>query len=295
MKTFSSGESRPIIIIAAARSGTKMLQAALSVAPGIASFPYEIDYTWKYGNYHIDHDELTREHVTEDIQNFIRTQFSKLLKKSDAKRVLEKTVANSLRVDFVRAVFPECLIVHLFRDGRDVAASAKLYGQSQGPKEDVLKKLAEVPIKAWPYLFHEVRGFASLYANRLLFKKDHLKSWGPRFIGIDEAFQKYSIIEVCGIQWARCVELSLAQLSSLKENEDYINLRYEDLVQNPVHELKRVAEFLKIENFDPIKDYAETRIKDSYIGSWRTRLSEEEKEKLLPVIDRYLKALGYVD
>ena len=120
----------PVIIIAAARSGTKMLRAALAASPVFVDFPYDINYVWKYQNYDINHDELTEENLTPTIKKFIRNRFEKLVLKKDSKRVLEKTVSNSLRVDFVRAVFPKCKIIHLYRDGHDVAADARLCWQS---------------------------------------------------------------------------------------------------------------------------------------------------------------------
>jgi hypothetical protein len=113
MKTFTFEKESPIIIIAAARSGTKMLRAALAASPEFVDFSYDINYIWKYGNYHIPHDELTEDNLTDDVRKFIRKRFQKLLVKSNAKRVLEKTVSNSLRVDFVREVFPNSKIIHL--------------------------------------------------------------------------------------------------------------------------------------------------------------------------------------
>ena len=193
MKTFTFEKESPIIIIAAARSGTKMLRAALAASPEFVDFSYDINYIWKYGNYHIPHDELTEDNLTDDVRKFIRKRFKKLLVKSNARRVLEKTVSNSLRVDFVREVFPNSKIIHLYRDGRDVAADAKLCWESSmfsariQPKSDLFKKVVEFPIDAaWPYLI----SYVSTYATRLLAKEKHVRSWGPRFKAIEEAIRQ---------------------------------------------------------------------------------------------------------
>jgi hypothetical protein len=284
----------PIIIIAAARSGTKILRAVLAKSSHIVDFRYDINYIWKYGNYHIQHDELTTENSTPAIRKFIREKFNKLLLKSDAKRVLEKTVSNSLRVDFVRAVFPGCKVVHLYRDGRDVAADARLCWQSSAfsgriqSKRDVIRKIMAFPVvRAWPYL----ASYLSTYAKRLIGREKHVKSWGPRFKGIDEALEKFSLLEVCGIQWARSVELSLRSLSRLEEGADYINVRYEDLVRNSRTQLTRILDFLELEDSERVLEYGSKNLTDSYVGFSQRALTTDELTKLNPHIKESMKIL----
>ena len=64
--------SDPIIIIGAARSGTKILRAALSSHPEMVAIPYDINYVWKYDNYDIDHDELSMRDLFPANREFIR-------------------------------------------------------------------------------------------------------------------------------------------------------------------------------------------------------------------------------
>jgi hypothetical protein len=291
-----SEHSSPIIVIGAARSGTKMLRAALASTPELAAFRFDINYIWKYRNYEMPHDELTVEDLTVRIYRFIRARFRKLLMKSNSRRVLEKTVSNSLRVEFVRAVFPACKIIHIYRDGRDVAADARLCWQSSmfsdriQTKSDLCHKIMGFPLSAaWPYLLN----YVSVNTSRFFSKNRHVKSWGPRFKGIDDAIGKYSLLEVCGLQWKRSVEVSMDQLASLKYGYDYINVRYEDLVQSPVQELRKMADFLHIEDFALIEQYAQKNITTSYVGLWKKSLSSEELKALLPHIDRELHIVGY--
>jgi sulfotransferase family protein len=287
----------PVLIIAAARSGTKMLRAALAQSPELVEFPYDANYLWKFGHYGVDHDELMPQDATDSVVRFIRRQFDRRLDRSAAKRVLEKSVPNSLRVGFVRAVYPECKIIHLFRDGRDVTASARecwqssMFSQRIQSKRDLLKKIVEFPfLDAWPYLVH----YAGTYGRRLVARQTHVASWGPRFKGIDDAVRTRPLTEVCGLQWARCVERSLEDLSSLKEDIDYLHVRYEDLVARPVFELDRICRFADIGDPDPIRRFAEARITDRRIGSWRNAITGDELAKLLPIIDGPNKILGYV-
>jgi hypothetical protein len=289
-------QNQPIILIGAARSGTKILRAALAASSEVVDFPYDINYIWKYRNYDIQHDELTKENLTPTIEEFIRKEFGKLLSNNDAKRVLEKTVSNSLRVDFVRAVFPECKIIHLYRDGRDVAADARLCWQSSAlsgriqSKKDLIRKTMAFPFTAaWPYL----ASYIWTYAKRLIASEIHVKSWGPRFKEIDQALGKYTLLEVCGIQWAKSVEFSLRSLSKLKEGTNYINVRYEDLVRHSRTELLKILDFLELKDFRHVLRYSAKNITDSYIGFAQRVLTTDESMKLNPHINGSMKLLHY--
>jgi len=286
----------PIIIIGAARSGTKMLRAVLAASSEFVDFPYDINYIWKYGNYNIDHDELTPEDLSERTRAFIQNKFNKLLSQSSAKRVLEKSVPNSLRIGFVRAVFPDCKIIHLYRDGRDVAADARLCWQASATddmiqsKHDLFKKIIDFPyIFASPYLLNHLK----IYVSRKFSGKEHVSSWGPRFKGIRETIKEYSLLEVCGIQWSKSIESSLRDLLLLDEGNDFINIRYEDFVQEPLVELEKIRDFLQVDDFDSIMKSAEKVITPKFVGFWKETITQEEMNSLLPHIKKHLSELGY--
>lgn len=287
MKKYKS--ENPIIIIAAARSGTKMLRSALKASPEIVAFPYDINYIWKFGNFQIDHDELTPSDLNENITDYIHRQFFKILKNQKHKKIVEKTVSNSLRVDFVKAVFPGCKIIHLIRDGRDVAESSKRSWKAPLDIKYITKKALSFPIKdARKYLFQ----YLINNLTRFSYNKNKAKTWGPRFKGIDEAVKKYSLIETCGIQWLRCVKSTLNSLEKLN-SEEYIQVKYEDIVSNPTVELRKIADFLEIQDFDSMKRFAMREITDKNIGKWKINLSDEEKELLIPHIRSILIKLNY--
>jgi len=285
----------PVIIIAAARSGTKLLRAVLANSPEFIDFPYDMNYIWKYGNYHIPHDELAKEDITEETRRFIKDQFNKLLNKSNAKRVLEKSVPNSLRVDFVKSIFPECKMIHLYRDGRDVAVDSRQCWQSSmlsgniQSKTDLFNKIIHFPIvAAWPYLLN----YGLTYSKRLLKKEKQVESWGPRFEGIDEASERFSLLEVCGMQWAKSIEHCLSSFSRLEENVDYINVRYETLVRDPLTVLKTICDYLEISLNDSMAHFAKSQITDRYIGYWKENSTHPEMRSLMPHIEKCQKAIS---
>jgi hypothetical protein len=67
---------------------------------------------------------LTAEEFEEQITGFVTSVYRKLLTlKPSAHVVVDKNPAYSLHVDVVRRLFPDAAVLHIVRDGRDVAAS----------------------------------------------------------------------------------------------------------------------------------------------------------------------------
>lgn len=288
----------PVIIIAAARSGTKMLREVLCESSTLIEFPYDMNYIWLYGNYDKKHDELTRKDLTPKIQNYIRQCFEKLLKKSSADRVLEKSVPNSLRVEFVSDIFPDAQFIHLYRNGIDVSADAmqcwnsSMFSQRIQKKSDLFKKIITFPyISAFPYL----KDYLTNYLERLFSKEKFVQSWGPRYKGLTNDVEKLNLIEVCGIQWSRSVRCTMEQLSPMRENYNYINVQYENLVQNPPKELGRICNFINISDVDTVINYGQNNIRPDFIDFHKNVLSKEDKERLMPLIEPSLIELGYLE
>lgn len=70
-----------------------------------------------------DHDRLTASDATDRARSFYRRVVHLHQQRWDAPRFLSKRPANSLRIPFLNAIFPEATFVHLVRDGAAVSAS----------------------------------------------------------------------------------------------------------------------------------------------------------------------------
>jgi len=282
--------NHPVIILGAARSGTKILRATIASSSDFVCIPYDINYVWKYKNYHVNHDELIPDNLNNKIIEYIHKQFFRIIKNKKNKKMVEKTVSNSLRVDFVKKVFPDCKFIHIIRDGRDVAESSRRCWDAPLELNYLIKKALNFPLKDAPKYAIQ---FIKYNLNKFAFSKKKIKSWGPRFNGIDDIVKTHSLIELCGIQWLRCVESTLKSLEKLSRDE-YIQIKYEDLVQNPTKELRKIANFLEIRDFYSIKKFADKEIKSDNVGKWKKTLSEEEKRLLIPHIQSMLKRFNYL-
>jgi hypothetical protein len=63
---------RPLIVVGAGRSGTTLIRDTLMQHKDVASFEFEMNALWKYGNEHIDHDMLNvKRHYSHAVSDYI--------------------------------------------------------------------------------------------------------------------------------------------------------------------------------------------------------------------------------
>lgn len=280
---------KPIIVIGAARSGTKMLRAAIAAHPDVQAIPYDINYVWKYGNYDLEHDELGAERLHRSSVRYIRTFCGRFLTKTRARTIVEKTVSNTLRVGFVQSVFPDCRFVNLVRDGRDVAASARRMWKAPADTRSLIPKAMKFPLRAIPTYAAQ---YVKSYADRKISGAESLSSWGPRFQGIDEIVKSHPLIEVCGIQWKECVEKPRRDLEAVPADR-VLHLKYEEFVADPIEGTARIMEFLGLDMHPDVRAHAESVVVGTHVDKWKKNLSHQELDGLLPYISDTLEAEGY--
>lgn len=219
----------PIIVIGAARSGTKFLRDILASGEGTAVVPYDVNYVWRYGVESDLDDGLKPNALTEKRVNFIRSSLTRLANARREDILIEKTVANTLRIPFVEAVFPTARYVHIIRDGRDVVESAMRQWQSPPSWQNLSKKFREMPIRNLNYA---VWFAANLLKGRAFGRKGG-NVWGPRFAGIDEIVQNGPLAFVCAMQWHQCVTTAVKDLSELKNADNRVfQIKYESLISD---------------------------------------------------------------
>jgi hypothetical protein len=280
----------PIIIVGAGRSGTKLLRGILGLHPKLISFPYEINYIWRHSNVRWPTDELLPEHARPQVVQYIRRRFKRFASIGNDRRVVEKTCANSLRVEFVKSVFPGSFFIHLIRDGRAVAESARRRWQARPELGYMSKKLRWVPRTDLPWY---VARYVRCQLGRLASGDKACSSWGPRFNGLDELVKSTSLIEVCGLQWKACVQAAESSMKRLP-SEVTLTLRYEDIVEAPLFVMEKVFDKLKLWFAPVCRDYVERNVHKNKVNKWRDGLSHHDLDLLVPHIKSELVKHGYV-
>ena len=190
---------------------------------------------------------------------------------------------------YLRQLDGKMQIVHLVRDGRDVAASARRMWQKPMEVRRLLPKLVAFPVSALPD--YAVR-YARAYLRRLVDPEHRVESWGPRFSGIDDLARSVSLVELCGLQWQRCLERAEEQLAGLPPS-DVLEVRYEQLVREPEDTLARIMAFLELELTSQVRRYAREQVTTANVGKWRGQLDPGEQESLVSQIGPTLQRLGY--
>lgn len=279
---------RPILIVGAGRSGTKLLRRLVSSHPEVEAFPREINYIWRHGNADHPDDELTPAHARPEVVGYIRKRFARFREWNGAERICEKTCANALRVDFVRCVFPRAIVVHLVRDGRAVAESARRRWTATPPLSYLLEKARWIPVTDLPfYVFRYLKFQLSRGPGGV----KQQSSWGARFSGIDRAVSELPLLDVCALQWQACVRAVEDSFARMPDDLK-VTVRYRDLVTSPAETTRRLFSNLGLDWQVETREYVEREVRPQHLDKWRERLSSAEVERLRELIGDDLDRLG---
>ena len=286
-----SATSDPVIIIAAARTGSRLLRRIVALHRGMIEIPHDINYVWRHDSMRCADDALTADAAGPMVHRFVRDYFTRFARRAGGGRVVEKTVGNSLRVAYVRPIFPEARLIHLVRDGRDVVASA--YRQWQAPLRwrELWPKVQTFPW--WSARLYAGR-YAGHYLGRWLRRERGLRSWGPVYPGIAADVRNLSLHEVCARQWSMCVEASWRELQAVPRDL-WLQVRYEDLVRQPIATADRLARFLSLEATQDRDRFLAESVRVGSVGKWRDELTDAELARVMPLLEPQQTVLGYAE
>lgn len=255
-----------------------MLRDVLTSLPSVATWPCdEINLVWKHGNGHEPSDELTPAHARPEVCDYVRTRFARLRRRHRSAVVVEKTCANSLRVEFVRRVLPEATFVVITRDGVDAAASAVQRWHAPFDLRYSVSKArvappADLARQGWRLLVaqrhrHEARSRGREAGPVAAW-------WGPRPRDFDALMASHPVDELCAIQWQRCVEASWRGLEGVPR-ERVVAVRYEDFVSDPVSQARRLVDTLGLSG-TPVT----TGVTPASVGKGRKLLGPDSVSRL---------------
>lgn len=220
---------RPVIIVAAPRSGSTALYETLAVTPqlhnpgGEAHWLVEGMRNFVPGAPGVDSNRLTAERMSPEVSATMRARLTERLKTADDQpaglvdkvRLLEKTPKNALRIPFFNAAFPDARFVFLWRD----------------PAENISSI-----IDAWR------SGGWITYPQ--------LQGWdGPWSLLLPPGWQSLRgkpLAEVAAYQWRITNETIMNDLSALPADRRHV-VRYADFVADPTAVLKGIAAFADLE------------------------------------------------
>lgn len=266
---------RPIFLIGAPRSGTSLLYAILRTSSKLAHWPGEAHEVWEEHHHPAlrgwESNALGRADVTPQAAEQIRRAF--FLVTGKRKRLIDKTPRNSLRVPFIDALFPDGRFVYLVRDGRENVNS--LINAWRTPRYRTYR-LPEP---------HAIPGVDPAWWKFVLYPGWRDDRRGPLEV-------------VCARQWRASNDHARSAFDDLSPPR-WIQVRYEDLVDRPVEELRRVLTFLEL----PFEEQVAARaaaiattpintVTPPERGKWR-RENPREIEAVGALLAPTMEALGY--
>lgn len=283
----ASDHSSPIILIGAARSGTKFLRDILASGSGTASVPYDVNYVWRYGAENAPNDILDPENLTSKQTMFIKKTLRSLARAEVDDVLIEKTVSNTLRIPYIEAVYPNARYVHLIRDGRDVVESAMRQWEAPPNWSALRQKLKDVPLKNVSYVWW----FGYNFLTGLLSKRSGGKVWGPRYPGIDDDVKRLPLATVCAKQWAASITTAQRDLAIIDPNRAF-EIRYEDIVADE-SALSNLVDALGLPDSNKILEARRNKLQMPSKSRWND-LSVDQQSEIHAQIVTVLENLGYL-
>ncbi|MBX3415386.1 MAG: sulfotransferase [Pirellulales bacterium] len=287
--------------VGAARSGTNFLGEVLSQHPALAYWRRP-KYIWRHGNAWKPDDCLTPADASPRVVRYIHRKFGDFLRQSGRERLLVCTQANILSLDFVNAVFPRGKIVHIIRDGREVAASqakeweihnslTKAKGSRPPYYQLVARRVAEVPPSDLPAYLAEFLGTTwTMFAG-----SKYRYSMGPKIRDWRQLKRTMDRLEFTALTWRECVSSARAVGRQLGP-ERYYEVKFEDVVHRPRETVPALLEFLELPPSPEIERFIEHEVDPSVSGKWFDRISQRDlEERILPYVGDLCRELGYLD
>lgn len=279
---------KPIILIGSGRSGTTLLGHIFSLHPDVAYW-VEPRPVWMYRNaYRSDHQLLSAD-LTPAIARYIDRRFARFLARSGGSRFAEKTPSNGLRIPFIHALYPDCKIINIIRDGRAVVASTLKIQAHRPQMKRLFARIVETPLWEWPAY---VPIFFQTVWRTLILKKRSV-FWGVRPAGWQEWVGLAPHI-IAAKQWRRVVEISMGDGRALPA-ENYLELRYERLVREPAQVMREMIEFTELPPCQEMIDQTVAIVDPSRAGKWKADLTEQQRREVMQEIEPLLGDLGYLD
>lgn len=298
-----------VFIIGSPRSGTTILGEMLDGHPDISQW-YEPYFIWDKHFRDAEDDVRSARDATLVVRNQVLNSFKRYQRKTGSGIIVDKSPRNSLKIAFIRKIFPGAKFIHILRDGRDVTLSIhKEWLKRRGIVNDGdldgqfnYRKALSV-IRAWldrqPFLLDKINAFWFETRGQLLDRSKHLNQtrwngtsgWGPRFEGWKQVYDDNSLIQFNAYQWRKCVGAIENCWDDIPDRQK-MAIRYEDLIRQGPDLINTVLDFLAVKP-DPQFIDSLPALKKENFNKWKNEFSPRQLDQIRPVLSPMLISTGY--
>ncbi len=227
---------RPIFIVAAPRSGSTLLYETLAVSPelhtvgGEAHWLIEQFADWQPESGQVDSNRLDASTLTsqraqamlQSIASRLRDVQGNLVSGHASVRWLEKTPKNSLRIPLLKALFPDALFVHLWRD----------------PEENIASIMTAWQRGNW-VTYRKLPGWEGNWSLLLP------PGW--------QSLQGRPLQDIAAHQWTVTNRVILDDLAEISPS-DQLRVHYSDLCSNPAAVVQQIVDFAGLSMTPELKE-----------------------------------------
>lgn len=244
---------RPIFLVGCSRSGTTVFLEHLARHPDLCN--------WSEGAQVLEprfyDPDIDHVRAGDDATQYRRFRMALLFRLKTRvlgkSRFVNKHPENSFRIDYLRAAFPDCLFVHVIRDGLSTVESNMRLARRDGFRH------------GWPFgQLPKPPGW-----RELICLPEHLQyAW----------------------QWRLAVSSVRERLGGDRPDPGYLEVRYEEFCEDPKGSLAKVELFCGLAPGASRLAWTPLPVAN---GRWRRSLSRIEIREIEEVIGPLQRALGY--
>ena len=274
----------PFFIIGSGRSGNTLLRSILSGNSDISIPPESYRIPFAIKKFHIFNNRDWEDIVPQVLKEFedCKEFYTWEIDITDAQKRLEN-IADSKRT--LSNIFDELFCTYTEKH----SPGSKIWGDKTPMNTLYLDWVGTVfPRSKFIHIIRDGRDVASSYLK----------------------MERYDTILEAANRWINSIESAQSFGSKIKEN--YIEIRYEELVTKPEEVIKYTCDFLDIDYDSKMLDHTKQvkklgdtdkehhsnlskPISSDSVGKWRNNLSESDQESITKLLHKHLQRLGYAD